>query len=97
MKVTNQRFYFLTRQPPANPLWKTPSPRRRISLNLKLVLHHTSRSSPMPPTRRETQEVRRHTTYHFCEAKQGQWARDTRYDGKENKGNLKDLKSNLYT
>ena len=45
---------------------------------------------------RETQEVRRHTTYHLCDARQGQQARDTRYDGKENKGNLIDLKSNLY-
>ena len=31
------------------------------------------------------------------DTRQGQQARDTRYDGKENKGNLKDLKSNLYT
>ena len=41
--------------------------------------------------------VRRPTTYHWCDARQGQKARDTRYDGKENKGNLIDLKSNLYT
>ena len=31
------------------------------------------------------------------DARQGQQARDTRYDRKENKGNLIDLKSNLYT
>ena len=41
--------------------------------------------------------VCRPTTYHWCDARQGQQARDTRYDGKENKGNLIGLKSNLYT
>ena len=45
---------------------------------------------------RETQVVRRYTTYHWCDARQGQQARDKKYDGKENKGNLIDLKSNLY-
>ena len=41
--------------------------------------------------------VRRPTTYHWCDARQGQQARDTRYDGKENKGDLIVLKPNLYT
>ena len=46
---------------------------------------------------RETQEVRRPTTNHWCDARQGQQARDTRYDRKENIGNMLDLKSNLDT
>ena len=46
---------------------------------------------------RDTQEIRRPTTHHFCDARQGQQARETRYDGKENMENMIDLKSNLYT
>ena len=42
------------------------------------------------PSQRVMCQVLQHT-------RQGQQARDTRYDGKENMGNMLDLKSNLYT